>query len=70
VLPWYWMSSLRFSAEMALLLALLMLTHWLAAITLVPSIFSIMRPAFVARDLEPSQAPETPQAGSSTVQVA
>ncbi len=56
VLPWYWMSSLRFSAEMALLLALLMLTHWLAAITLVPSIFSIMRPSFVARDLE-SPAP-------------
>lgn len=52
VLPWYWMSSLRFSAEMALLLALLMITHWLAAIALVPSIFSIMRPKFVARDLE------------------
>src|SRR3989304_4134050 len=27
VLPWYWMSSLRFSAEMALLLGLLMITH-------------------------------------------
>jgi predicted RND superfamily exporter protein len=47
ILPWYWMSSLRFSAEMALLLALLMLTHWLAAIALVPSIFSIVRPKFV-----------------------
>ncbi|HZO81648.1 MAG TPA: MMPL family transporter [Candidatus Binataceae bacterium] len=58
VIPWYWMSSLRFSAEMALLLALLMLTHWLAAIALVPSIFSIMRPRFVARDLEPPSEPE------------
>jgi len=58
VLPWYWMSSLRFSAEMALLLALLMLTHWLAAIALVPSIFSIVRPKFVARDFELS-APST-----------
>jgi predicted RND superfamily exporter protein len=57
VLPWYWMSSLRFSAEMALLLALLMITHWLAAIALVPSIFSIMRPGFVARDLEPLEEP-------------
>ncbi len=47
ILPWYWMSSLRFSAEMALLLALLMITHWLAAIALVPSIFSIVRPKFV-----------------------
>jgi hypothetical protein len=40
---------------MALLLALLMLTHWLAAITLVPSIFSIMRPVFVARQSEGPQ---------------
>jgi hypothetical protein len=37
---------------MALLLGLLMLTHWLAAITLVPSIFSIIRPKFVARGIE------------------
>ncbi len=57
VLPWYWMSSLRFSAEMALLLGLLMITHWLAAITLVPSIFSIVRPRFVARGIE-EVAPE------------
>jgi len=56
VLPWYWMSSLRFSAEMALLLGLLMLTHWLAAITLVPSIFSIVRPKFVARGIEQTAA--------------
>jgi len=49
VLPWYWMSELRFSAEMALLLGLLMITHWLAAVTLVPAIFSIVRPRFVAR---------------------
>ncbi|HZZ08846.1 MAG TPA: MMPL family transporter [Candidatus Binataceae bacterium] len=65
VLPWYWMSSLRFSAEMALLLALLMLTHWLAAITLVPSIFSIVRPAFVARDVEPPQAPPASEANAA-----
>ncbi|MGH7914227.1 MAG: efflux RND transporter permease subunit, partial [Candidatus Binataceae bacterium] len=70
VLPWYWMSSLRFSAEMALLLALLMLTHWLAAITLVPSIFSIMRPAFVARGLEPPQASETSHSANGTAEVA
>jgi uncharacterized protein len=70
VLPWYWMSSLRFSAEMALLLALLMLTHWLAAITLVPSIFSIVRPAFVARDVEPLQTGEALQSTSGTVRVA
>jgi uncharacterized protein len=69
VLPWYWMSSLRFSAEMALLLALLMLTHWLAAITLVPSIFSIVRPGFVARrsDRRPAAASD---GSSQTAEVA
>lgn len=68
VLPWYWMSSLRFSAEMALLLALLMVTHWLAAIALVPSTFSIVRPKFVARDLELlEEEPETPTSASKAV---
>lgn len=52
VIPWVWMSDLRFSAEMAMLLALLMITHWLSAITLVPSIFSIIRPKFVERGAE------------------
>lgn len=55
VIPWVWMSDLRFSAEMAMLLALLMLTHWLSAITLVPSIFSIFRPKFVERGAEASE---------------
>jgi uncharacterized protein len=53
VLPWYFLSSPRFSAEMALLLALLMLTHWLAAITLVPAIFSIVRPRFMTTEASP-----------------
>ena len=70
VLPWYWMSSLRFSAEMALLLALLMLTHWLAAITLVPSIFSIMRPKFVARGAEPLPALAAEAVADGTARVA
>jgi hypothetical protein len=33
-----------------------MLTHWLAAITLVPSIFAIVRPKFVARGVEQTTA--------------
>jgi predicted RND superfamily exporter protein len=70
VLPWYWMSSLRFSSEMALLLALLMITHWLAAITLVPSIFSIIRPSFVARGVAPSQTPEAARPAGEAEQVA
>jgi uncharacterized protein len=70
VLPWYWMSSLRFSAEMALLLALLMLTHWLAAITLVPSIFSIVRPKFVAREPASSPTLDVSRQADGTVRVA
>jgi predicted RND superfamily exporter protein len=58
VLPWYFLSSLRFSAEMAMLLALLMLTHWLAAITLVPAIFSIVRPRFMTTETAPTREAE------------
>ncbi len=60
VLPWYFLSSLRFSAEMAMLLALLMLTHWLAAITLVPALFSIIRPRFMTT--EAAHIKESPEA--------
>ncbi|MBI2962936.1 MAG: MMPL family transporter [Deltaproteobacteria bacterium] len=56
VMPWYFLSSLRFSAEMAMLLALLMVTHWLAAITLVPAIFSLLRPRFMTTEALPHKA--------------
>lgn len=46
IIPWYFMSSLRFSAEMALLLAILLVTHWLSALTLTPAMFIIFRPKF------------------------
>jgi len=46
IIPWYFMSSLRFSAEMALLLAILLVTHWLSALTLTPAMFAIFRPKF------------------------
>lgn len=46
IIPWYFLSSLRFSAEMALLLAILLLTHWLSALTLTPAMFVIFRPKF------------------------
>ena len=41
---------------LAMLLALLMITHWLAAITLVPSVFAIVRPKFVERGAEGATA--------------
>jgi predicted RND superfamily exporter protein len=46
ILPWYLLSSLRFSAEMALLLAILLLTHWLSALVLTPALFAVFRPKF------------------------
>jgi predicted RND superfamily exporter protein len=46
IIPWYFMSSLRFSAEMAVLLAILLVTHWLSALTLTPALFAIFRPKF------------------------
>ena len=47
VIPWYFLSSLRFSAEMALLLAILLVTHWLSALTMVPAMITIFKPKFV-----------------------
>jgi predicted RND superfamily exporter protein len=46
IIPWYFMSSLRFSAEMAVLLAILLVTHWLSALTLTPAMFAVFRPKF------------------------
>jgi uncharacterized protein len=46
IIPWYFMSSLRFSAEMALLLAILLVTHWLSALMLTPAMFAIFKPKF------------------------
>lgn len=46
IIPWYFMSSLRFSAEMALLLAILLVTHWLSALLLTPALFAIIKPRF------------------------
>jgi hypothetical protein len=46
IIPWYFMSSLRFSAEMALLLAILLVTHWLSALLLTPAMFTIIKPKF------------------------
>jgi predicted RND superfamily exporter protein len=46
VIPWYFLSSLRFSAEMAILLTILLMTHWLAALTLTPALFAVIKPKF------------------------
>ena len=43
IIPWT-LSSLRFQAEMALLLSILMVINMLGAITVVPAFYSILRP--------------------------
>ncbi len=52
ILPWYFLSSLRFSAQMAVLLAILMMTHWLSALILTPAMFAIFKPKFAQGEAE------------------
>jgi predicted RND superfamily exporter protein len=52
-------SNLRFQAEMAQLLSILMIVNMLGAILLVPALFSIVRPKFFAASL--SQEIEQPK---------
>ena len=60
IIPWVFLSSLRFSAEMAVLLAILMFTHWLVAVTLVPAMASIGKPKFLTRLAREQAAAESP----------
>jgi len=46
---WYFMSSIRFQAEMGILLALLMFVNAFGAILLLPAIVSIVKPKFLKR---------------------
>jgi predicted RND superfamily exporter protein len=48
---WWSFSNLRFQAEMAQLLSILMVVNMIGAIFLVPSLFSILRPKFFAASL-------------------
>ena len=49
---WWSFSELRFQAEMAFLLSILMVVNMLGAIFIVPSFFSIIRPRFFAASLK------------------
>lgn len=67
---WYFFSSLRFQAEMGILIAVWMSISALSALVLIPSMIYVFRPRFVvgtaveeervvfAEELEPSAAPE------------
>jgi hypothetical protein len=64
IIPWYFMSSLRFSAEMALLLAILLVTHWLSALTLTPAMFAVFRPKFAQGEGVPVEEEQTIRVGA------
>jgi hypothetical protein len=69
---WWSFSNLRFQAEMAQLLSILMVVNMIGAIFLVPCLFSILRPKFFAASLsdaserQESEVETSPQAVRET----
>jgi uncharacterized protein len=59
VLPWYW-SSIRFDAEMGLLLAVWMFVAMLGAMTILPVMIVMFDPAFIHREKDRVLASERP----------
>jgi predicted RND superfamily exporter protein len=49
VIFWYFLSSLRFQAEMGLLLALVMFINMVGALILIPSLVYVFKPKFLGR---------------------
>ncbi|PPE72200.1 RND transporter, partial [Solimonas fluminis] len=50
ILPWYFMSGLKFMADMGLLLVLIMLINMVLALVVLPLIVWLLKPTFVTRD--------------------
>jgi len=59
IIFWYFLSSLRFQAEMSLLLSILMVVNMLGAMVLLPAMISILEPKFIrnASAAEPAAEP-------------
>jgi len=49
ILPWYFLSGLKFMADMGLLLVLIMLINMVLALVVLPLIVWLIKPAFVSR---------------------
>jgi len=54
---WYFLSSLRFAADMSLLLSILLITNLFGAILLIPAFTMLFRPSFVHVEATPEGAP-------------
>ncbi len=65
IATWSW-SSLRFQAEMAQLLVILMVVNMLGAVTIVPAFYSIVRPKFATALLEEQRREEEALAATQT----
>jgi predicted RND superfamily exporter protein len=52
--PWYFLSSLRFQADMGLLVAALMVINMIAALVVIPLLVSVLKPKFIARQAKPT----------------
>ncbi|MCZ6663822.1 MAG: MMPL family transporter [Gammaproteobacteria bacterium] len=50
ILPWYFMSELKFLAEMGLLLVMIMLINMVIALIVLPLLVYIFKPAFIERE--------------------
>ena len=50
ILPWYFLSELKFLADMGLLLVMVMLINMIVALVLVPLLVWLIKPKFVASD--------------------
>jgi len=59
---WYFLSSLRFAAEMSLLLSILLITNLFGAILLIPAFTTLFRPTFVHTEAVAEAVPTTPPA--------
>jgi predicted RND superfamily exporter protein len=66
VLFWYW-SSIRFDAEMGLLLAVWMFVSMLGAMTILPVLIVTFDPAFIRREMERLVASKRPLLDSGTL---
>ena len=61
----FWIfSNLRFQAEMAQLLIVLMVINMIGAVTVVPAFYSILRPGGIARRGAASEGSADPSEGS------
>lgn len=69
IIFWYFISSLRFAAEMSLLLSILLVANLFGAVLLIPAFTSVLRPRFVAEvqsEEGREEPPEETGAGSSS----